>query len=137
VRSLRPTIDTKFHIDFSWWDKQNRDIRIYMLDYLCPECRENLDSVRPTVKVDMADPETAEVTKVDVVWEAIRACCGQRTGYIAPETPLLDGIFRAFLANGNRPLSVRELHELLNRRPPETILRVLTKGRVSMGIRPA
>lgn len=136
MRSLRPTIDTKFHIDFSWWEKQNRDIRIYMLDHLCPECRENLESIPPTVKVDMVDPETAEVTKVDVVWEAIRACCGQQPGYIAPETPLLDGIFRVFLANGNRPLSVLELHELLNRRPPDTILRVLTKGRVFMGIRP-
>jgi len=30
VRVLRPTIDSKFHIDFKWWEKQNKDIRVFM-----------------------------------------------------------------------------------------------------------
>jgi hypothetical protein len=86
--------------------------------------------------VDMVDPETAEVTRVDAIWEAIRACCSFKPGYIAVDMPLLDSVFRTFLANGNTPLSVQELYERLDRRPPETILRVLTKGRVYLGIKP-
>jgi len=136
VRALRPTVDTKFHIDFSWWEKQNRDIRVFMLDHLCPECSDAVGSLSEVRMVDMVDPETAEVTRVDAIWEAIRACCSLKPGYITPDTPLLDSIFRSFLANGNKPLSVLELYERLNKRPPETILRVLTKGRVYLGIKP-
>jgi hypothetical protein len=136
VRALRPTINTKFHIDFSWWDKKNRDIRVFMLEHLCDGCRDDVGSLSEVKLIDMIDPETAEVTRVDAIWEAIRACCGEKPGYISPDTPLLDSIFRLFLANGNRPLSVVELYEHLDRRPPETILRVLTKGRVYLGLRP-
>jgi hypothetical protein len=137
VRALRPTVKTKFHIDFSWWDKQNRDIRVPMLDHLCAECREDVGSLSEAKMVDMVDPETAEVTTVDAIWEAIRACCSSKPGYLTADTPLLDSIFRTFLANGNTPLSVQELYERLDRRPPETILRVLTKGRIYLGIKPA
>jgi hypothetical protein len=86
--------------------------------------------------VDMIDPETAEVTSVDAAWEAIRACCSLKPGYITLDTPLLESIFRLFLSNGNKPLSVLELHEHLDKKPPETILRMLTRGRIYMGIKP-
>ena len=89
-----------------------------------------------TMMVDMVDPDTAEVTKANVLWEAIRACCSSKPDYITADTPLLDGIFRLFLTNGNQPLSILELHERLDKKPPEMILRMLTKGQVYMGIRP-
>jgi len=136
VRALRPTVDTKFHIDFSWWEKQNRDIRVLMLDHLCPECGDNVGSLSEVEMIDMVDPDSAEVTQVDAIWEAIRVCCGPKPDYITPDTPLLDSIFGLFLANGNKPLSVLELYERLDRRPPEIILRVLTKGRVYLGVKP-
>ena len=136
MRALRPTAETKFHIDFSWWEKQNKDIRVFMRDVLCPECREAVASLPDGETVDMIDPETAEVTQVDVTWECIRACCGLKPDYITSDAPLLDSIFRTFLANGNKPLSILTLHELLDKRPPDTILRMLTKGRIYMGIRP-
>jgi hypothetical protein len=136
VRALRPTVDTKFHIDLTWWERQNRDIRVFLQDILCKECREELGSLSEERVVDMIDPETAEIQRVDAAWEAIRACCSLRPGYISMDTPLLESIFRVFLANGNKPLSVRELHERLNKKPAETILRLLTKGPVYLGIRP-
>lgn len=136
MRALRLTVDTKFHIDLTWWEKQHRDIRVLMHDLLCAECRENVGNVLEPRMVDVVDPDTAEVTRVDAIWEAIRACCSVRQDYITAETPLLDSVFRLFLANGNKPLSVQELYERLDKRPPETILRVLTKGQVYLGIRP-
>lgn len=136
MRVLRPSVDTKFHIDFSWWEKQNKDIRVFMRELLCPESREAAAAAPDRQMVDMVDPETAEVTQVDALWEAIRACCSHKPDYLAPDTPILDSIFRVFLANGNQPLSILELHERLDKRPPDVILRILTRGQVYMGIKP-
>jgi hypothetical protein len=135
VRGLRATVDTRFHIDLSWWEKQNKDIRVFLKDLLCAECRDDVGDLSDVKIVDMIDPETAEITRMDAIWEAIRACCSLQPGYITLDTPLLEGIFRLFLANGNKPLSVLELHGRLDKKPPETILRMLTKGRVYLGIR--
>jgi len=27
---LKPTVDTKFRIDFRWWEKENRNLRLYL-----------------------------------------------------------------------------------------------------------
>jgi hypothetical protein len=136
MRGLRPTVDTRFHIDFSWWERQNKDIRVFMRDVLCAECRETVGSLSDTKMMDLIDPETAEVTKVDAIWESISACCSVKPDYITADTPILDGIFRTFLANGNKPLSILELYERLGKGPPEMILRMLTRGKIYMGIRP-
>ena len=136
MRALRITPQTKFHIDFAWWDKQNKDIRVFMRDLLCPESRAAVEASPPSQLIDVVDTETAEVSQLDPVWEAIRACCSQRPDYITADSPLLDSIFRTFLANGNKPLSVLELHQRLDKKPPEIILRLLTKGQVYMGIKP-
>ncbi len=41
-----------------------------------------------------------------------------------------------FLANGNEPLSALEIWQRLARRDPDTILRLLVRGRTYYGIRP-
>ncbi len=136
MRVLRPTVDTKFRIDFTWWEKQNKDIRVFMRELLCPESLEVITAGPDDQTVDMVDPVTAEVTRVDALWEAIRSCCSQKPDYITADTPILDSIFRVFLATGNQPLSIRELHERLGKSSPDVILRILTRGQVYMGIKP-
>jgi hypothetical protein len=133
----RPDVHTKFHIDLSWWEKSHKDINIYMKDLLCAECKEALVGYTPGDKFDWVDDQTAEVTQEDALWHSIRACCAQKPGNIKAETPIIDAIFLTFLANGNKPLSIEELHERLNKRPPDVILRMLTKGQVYLGLRPA
>ena len=132
----RPTVDTKFHIDMRWWEESNRNIRVYIREALCDECR-NEFSGADVGEIDWVDEQTGEVTRVDGLIHALRTCCSTKPSYITPSTPIIDAVFRTFLANGNRPLSVRELYELLDRRPPEVLLRMLTAGQVYMGIRPA
>lgn len=132
----RPTVETKFHIDMEWWEENHRDIRVYILDMLCPECRLAHPTVDNTSEVDWVDEETGEVTRVDSLWHSLRTCCSKRPNYITPDMPIIEAVFRTFLANGNKPLSVKELYELLDRRPPEVILRILTAGTIYMGIRP-
>jgi hypothetical protein len=48
---------------------------------------------------------------------------------------VVDSIFRVFLANGNQPLSARELERIIGR-PASTILKTLSGGRIYKGIRP-
>lgn len=132
----RPTLDTRFHIDMAWWDEQGRDIRVFIREMLCDQCREVARDYGPDAMVDVVDSATAEVTQTDFLWYSLRSCCGLKPDFIAPTLPVIEAIFRAFLLNGNSPLSVRELHSQLDRRPPEVLLRMLTAGDVYMGLRP-
>jgi hypothetical protein len=136
LRWQRPTVDTKFHIDTRWWDENGRDIRVYMREALCDECRAEFEAFREMAEIDYVDEETGEVRRVDGLVHTLSTCCSVKPSYITPSTPVIDAVFRTFLANGNKPLSVRELYEILDRRPPATLLRILTGGKVYMGIRP-
>ena len=133
----RPTVETKFHIDMSWWKLRNRGIRLHMKEALCDECRIDYAGGADPGEIDWVDEVTGEVTRVDGLAQEIRTCCSLKADYISPNTPIVDAVFRTFLANGNRPLSIQELYEILDRRPPATLLRLLTAGPVYMGIRPA
>ena len=132
----RPTVDTKFHIDSTWWTDNHRDMRVYIREALCEECRAAYQDYQSVGEIDSIDPQTGEVRRVDGLLHVLRTCCSMKPEYISPNTPVIDAIFRTFLANGNTPLTVRELYELLDRRPPPMLLRILTAGDVYMGIRP-
>lgn len=132
----RPTVDTRFHIDMGWWERNNRDIHVYVWEALCDDCRNDYAGYQVPGEVDWVDQETGEVQRVDGLWHNLRTCCSLKADYISPSTPIVDAVFRTFLANGNKPVSVNGLYELLDRRPPATLLRILTAGRVYMGIRP-
>ena len=133
----RATIDTGFHIDLSWWSDQDRDIRTLVRDMLCEECQDTYSGlVAESTDVDWVDEQTGEVTVVDALWHALRSCCGQRPDFVSSSTPIIEAVFRTFLANGNRSLTIQQLHEQLDKRPPQTLLRMLTRGPVYLGIRP-
>ncbi len=136
LRWLRPTLDTRFYIDMNWWEEQGRDIRVYLRDLLCDDCGGALQSLPADQMIDSVDPETGEVRQVDPLWDSLLTCCSKKPGFIDEQMPIVDGIFRVFVANGNQPLSIRELHEYIGRRTPEVILRTLTAGEVYLGIKP-
>ncbi|MFP3854688.1 MAG: hypothetical protein ACLFWD_10400 [Anaerolineales bacterium] len=132
---LRPTNDTKFHIDFSWWDRAGRDLEVYLRSHLCEEHKESYAEVEAGAEVDSVDPETGEVVRVPGIQHTLISHCSQQDNYIMPQTTLVNAIFRLFLANGNTPLSSKELAERLDR-PANMILRTLSGPRVYKGIRP-
>lgn len=133
-KRIRPTLDTKFHIDYGWWEREGRDLRVYLLSHLPPERREFFAEHRDTEEIDWIDPVTAEVRKVDALQRALREASKQ-PDFITPHLSLVDAVFRVFLANNNTPLTPVELSELIGR-PPMTILRTLSGGTVYKGIRP-
>ncbi len=135
LRLVKPTLDTPFHIDYSWWEKEGRDLRVYLISHLLPEQREFFATHPTDEKVDWIDPETAEVRRVDALQQALHVA-SRDPSYITPSTPLVDAVFRVFLANGNKPLTPVELGEQIGR-SPTTILKVIGGPKIYNGIRPA
>ena len=133
---LKPTTATKFAIDMRWWEREGNDFRLHLRDALCPECRETFKSLQDAGEADWVDPRTGEVIRQDALWYSLRTCCSLKPAYIGPDTAIIQSIFRTFLANGNQPLSTSELYERIDRRPPNVLLRILTRGNLHLGIRP-
>lgn len=132
----RLTIKTKFHIDIDWWEKQGRDYRLFLWDQLCPECKEQLPSHVGTEEVDWIDPHTAEVIRTDAILQCLHTMCMQKPDWIHSGLPLTTAIFRALLANDNRPMNALELHEVIPWRQPELILAALRAAQTALGIFP-
>ena len=136
VRGRKPDINTKFHIDFQWWTEGDRNFRVVLHSHLCPECRTTFKDYHEAKDIDWIDAETAEVHRVDGLWQALRTHCSHQPDYISSSTPLTSAIFRVFLANENTPLSPKEIYEIIGRKDPEMILRLLTGSESYRGIRP-
>ncbi len=134
---FRPTLDTKFHIDYDWWERSGRNFRLILRDQLCAECRERFENHQNTEDVDWIDPETGEVHRTDALRECLRTRCANDPEYINERLPVASACFRIFLANNNQPLSPNELNQLLPWKDGETILRTLRGPRVYLGLRPA
>ncbi len=132
----RPSLDTRFHIDYDWWKTSGKDIRVAVRGQLCNECQQRFPDHRNTESVDWVDPETAEVVQADALLQCLRSECAQKPGFISKNSPLVTNVFRLFLLNGNQGLTPREMHEQIPWQAPETILRTLASGSVYMGIRP-
>jgi hypothetical protein len=136
ARRRKPTVDTKFHIDFERWAESDRNFRIILHSHLCAECRVTYSNYQDAKDIDWIDPETADVRRVDGLWQALQSHCSHQPDYISSSTPLTSAIFRVFLANENRPLSPVEIYEILGRKDPQTILKLLTSSENYKGIRP-
>lgn len=132
---VKPTLQTRFHIDFDWWQQNDRDWRVYLRNFLCPEHQESYSSLNTSEEVDWVDPETAEVQRVDGLQHILISHCAREPTFITQQTTLVDSVFRLFLANGNVPLSPEELSEQLGR-DSRVILRTLSGVRVYKGLRP-
>jgi len=132
---LKPTVDTPFHIDFDWWKEHEHDWRIHLEDCLCEEHQEYFKSGNFSGEIDWIHPETAEVQKVDALQHTLIEHCSKEPDFITPYTTIVEAIFRTFLANGNAPMTPKDL-ELQTGKPARTILRTIAGHKVYMGIRP-
>ncbi len=135
ISLVKPTIKTHYHIDFNWWQQNDRDWRVYMRNYLCPEHQQAFAEVETAEMVDWIDQETAEVHQVDGLQHILITHCAKQESFITQQTTLVDSVFRLFLANGNSPLSPEELGLQLGR-DPMTILKTISGVRVYKGLRP-
>jgi len=132
---LKPTSKTPFHIDFEWWQQNERDWHVFLRSFLCAEHQEALAGLDESGLIDWVDPKTAEVKQVDGVQHALISHCAQLPDFVVQRTALVEAVFRLFLANGNIPMSAEELSAKLGK-SADTILRTIAGPRVYRGLRP-
>jgi len=107
-----------------WFQQNNRSISALIQDCLCPKCAKQLSA-------------EGKENPPDVLLSTIRDCCSHAPDFITDQLPILESIFRLFLANGNQPLELeglgKQLSELrdgdIYRTSPEILLRLLKNDR--------
>ncbi len=132
---LKPTLRTPFHIDFDWWEKNDRDWHVFLRSLLCAEHQQSLADVAEDAKIDWIDPKTAEVKQVDGIQHALISHCALRPDFVDEHTTVVEAVFRLLLVNGNQPMNPIDLGKKLGK-PADTILRTLGGPRVYRGLRP-
>ncbi len=137
IKSLkRPTAETRFYIDYGWWEKERRDLKTYLFSRLPVDDATTLETETGEEDlVDLVDPETGEVRRVDGFQYRLKAYFNQLPEDFLVRAPLADAVFYVLLANANQPLSARELARRVHR-DVETVLRTISGPRVYLGIRP-
>ena len=129
----RPSLDTKFHIDFEWWDESDLDLKTYLFSRLEIGDESTLDL--GVDHVDLVDSETAEVRQVDGFQFALQTYFSQLPDDFAQQSSLVDAIFFVLLANANKPMTATELAQSVGR-DPDMVLKTISGGRIYQGIRP-
>lgn len=132
---VKPNLDTPFHIDFAWWQQNDRDWRVYLRSLMCEEHQKVFADWQDGSMLDWIDPSTAEVKVVDGLQHTLMTHCALAPSFLNERTSLVEAVFRLFLINGNKPMTSKELSEKLGR-PDMTILKTLAGMRVYRGLRP-
>jgi hypothetical protein len=94
---------TGWFIDLDWLGQNNRSFSALARGCLCPKCRQRLEKAKKPFS-------PAEIIN------HIRDCCSKTPEFFIGRSPVLESVFRIFLANGNRPLSLEELSRQLAER---------------------
>lgn len=132
---VKPTLNTRYHIDFDWWKQAENDWHVHLRGLLCPEHQQMFADYGVGDMLDFIDAETAEVRPMNGIQQAILSHCARQPEFLTGQTAMVEAVFRVFLSNGNSPLSAAELAERLGR-PANVILTTLSGVRVYKGIRP-
>jgi hypothetical protein len=129
----RANPDTRFYVDYGWWEKSNLDLKTYLYTRLSIGEGANLES--DISEVDLIDPQTGEVRQVDGFQYALQNYFRQLPDDFASRTSMVDAIFCVLLANANQPMSAREIADRVQR-TTEVVLKTIGGPRVYQGIRP-
>jgi len=131
---IKPTAETLYHLDFDWWQENDSNWRIFLLEFLCPEHQAFFKDKADTTKIDAVDPETAEIKQVDGLLYELMNHCAKQEGFISENLPIIAKVLRTFLSNGNQPLTAAALAIIVNR-PVATLLATLSGPQIFKGIR--
>jgi hypothetical protein len=95
--------EAQWTIDLKWLETNHRSFSTLAGETLCPKCRKKLKS------------DSIEVKPADLI-KTIQSCCSKADDFITPGLPFMESIFRVFLANGNKPLTLEQVGEQLAKR---------------------
>ena len=89
--------DPEYVVDPARVSELSRSLESILLSRRCPSCKARLQ-------------ETGEIPSVEAQIKEIEECCGNKEGFIRPEMPMQEIVFRTLLAGGNVPVSLSQLH---------------------------
>ena len=75
---IKPSLETKFFIDYDWWETSRDDLQIYLLTHLSEEQQQALANRDLQDVYDYVHPETGEVFALDALGMAIRESSQER-----------------------------------------------------------
>jgi hypothetical protein len=131
----KPTMKTRYYIDYEWWAESGKDINVHIRD-ICEEYGGlDLTVQDEETQVDWVDPVTAVVRRVDMATYQFLTLCSVHEEFITERTTLIEAVFRTLLAAGNQPMTPIELAQRTGR-SADTILQTLSGRRVYKGLRP-
>jgi len=107
VTGIEPE-EQRWSVDVDWFERNARSFSALAERTLCSKCRKRL-------KGDRGKPSD------DELFANIKDCCSGEPGFISGATPIMESVFRLFLANGNQALDIIELgRQLSDRRGVDT-----------------
>lgn len=108
----------RWFIDLGWLEQNNRSFLALAQGCLCPKCLGRLEKGKK------------QFSAADLLAK-IRDCCSKTPEFFIDRPPVLESVFRVFLANGNQPLGLEELGKQLAERragaPQRTSVEVLSR----------
>jgi hypothetical protein len=111
--------DERFFIDAIWYDDNDLEFNEIVQARMCAQCQARLGE-ETEERYPVADRRTGRVTyEVRQVRygsrpiAVIRDCCSRKTGFITPEMPVLEAVFRILLANANQPMTLDYMRDQL------------------------
>jgi hypothetical protein len=90
----------RWFIDLDWLEQNNRSFLALARGCLCSKCLERVEGGKK------------QFSSADLLTN-IRDCCSKTPDFFVDRLPILESVFRVFLANGNQPLGLEELSEQL------------------------
>lgn len=129
----RITADTRFYVDYSWWEKSNIDLRTYLFTRL--GIGQDADTDNGTDEIDMVDPTTGEVRRVDSFQYMLQSYFADLPDDFFTQASFVDAAFCALLANANQPMSAREIAERVEK-SVDMVVRTLGGSTIYQGIKP-
>jgi hypothetical protein len=92
----------RWFIDLDWLEQHHRSFPALAQGCLCAKCAKKRKGSEPISPAELIS--------------TIEGCCGKASDFISDSLPVLESVFRLFLANGNKPLSLEELSKQLAKR---------------------
>jgi hypothetical protein len=129
----RVTPETRFYIDYGWWDEGHLDLRTYLLARLSLGIEGG--SELPAERVDLVDAKTGEVRQVDAFQYLVQNYFSRHGNDMAMQGSIVDAVFSVLLANGNQPMTISEIAERVQR-PSDLLMKTFGGSQIYHGIRP-
>jgi len=108
---------TRYSIEREWFEREGLSFDDMVIERMCDSCRgrlnETVEERRTVMEKGRPTFRVVQARYGDNPLKVIREDCGRKKGFITPDMPTLEAVFRVYLANGNQPMPLEHVREQL------------------------